>query len=156
MNFDSEPSAVSSGEGEGVTGSENEPVWKRCSLICLVSITCAAVMFQSQCPDRTEIILSFQRAASTREARSIQDADDLSSIFLGSIGGKESDEVCVHSKYVEYEEGVEVEATKSRFAVRVASLKSFELLACVAIKWFDVNARCVDMCSQFSLISPAT
>ena len=119
MNFDSEPSAVSSGEGEGVTGSENEPVWKRCSLICLVSISCAAARdVQSQCPDRTEIILSFQRAASTREARSIQDADDLPSMLLGSIGGKESNEVCVHSKYVEYEEGGEVEATKSRFAVR--------------------------------------
>jgi hypothetical protein len=38
----------------------------------------------------------------------------------------------------------------------VASLKSFELLAGVPSKWFDVNARCVDMCSQFSLISPAT
>ena len=75
-------------------------------------------MFQSQCPDRAEIILSFQRAASTREARSIQDADDLPSMFLGSIGGKESDEVCVHPKYVEYDEGVEVEARKSRFAVR--------------------------------------
>ena len=40
--------------------------------------------------------------------------------------------------------------------VGIASLKSFELLACVAIKWFDVDARCVDMYSQFSLISPAT
>ncbi|KAM0693687.1 hypothetical protein Q7P36_006943 [Cladosporium allicinum] len=90
MNFDSEPSAVSSGEGE-------------------VSISCAAARdVQSQCPDRTEIILSFQRAASTREARSIQDADDLPSMFLGSIGRKESNEVCVHSKYVEYEEGVKL------------------------------------------------
>jgi hypothetical protein len=43
MNFDSEPSAVSSGEDEGVTGSENEPAWKRYSLICLISISYAIV-----------------------------------------------------------------------------------------------------------------
>jgi hypothetical protein len=64
MNFDSEPSAVSSGEDEGVTGSENEPAWKRCSLICLVSISCAIVRDATcWCAGGSEIIGSFQRAA---------------------------------------------------------------------------------------------
>jgi hypothetical protein len=95
MNFDSEPSAVSSSKDEGVTGSENEPVWKRCSLICLVSISCATERdVQSRCPGCSEITVSCQRAASTHEARSIQDTEDLLDMFLGSIGEKESDEVC--------------------------------------------------------------
>jgi hypothetical protein len=42
----------------------------------------------------------------------------------------------VESKYVEYEDGrVGVEATRSQCSLLgIASLKSFELLACVAIK----------------------
>jgi hypothetical protein len=107
MNFDSEPSAVSSSKGEGVTGSENEPVWMRCSLICLVSISCATECdFQSLCPGCSVIAVSFQRAASTHEARSIQDTDDLLDCS-SEASAERKVTVCVQSRYVEYdEEGV--------------------------------------------------
>jgi hypothetical protein len=86
MNFDSEPSAVSSSEGGGVTGSENEPVWKRCSLICLDSISSASACdAPCQCPRCSEIMWPFS-ALPKSKARSIQDGDGLLNTFLGSIG----------------------------------------------------------------------
>jgi hypothetical protein len=80
MNFDSEPSAVSSGEDEGVTGSENEPAWKRYSLICLISISCAIVRYVRRLSGRFSALPAF-------EARGIQDSD-------GLFGGRKVTRVC--------------------------------------------------------------